>query len=39
MSLDLALVSFTEQAGQEYFKSHMDELFVNSVKRLLKNLC
>lgn len=30
MSLDLALVSFTEQAGQEYFKTHMNEYSVIS---------
>lgn len=30
MSLDLALVSFTKQDGQEYFKTHMDEYSVVS---------
>ncbi len=28
MSLDLALISFTKKAGQEYFKNHMDEYTV-----------
>lgn len=36
MSLDLALVSFTEEDGQEYFKNHMNDYDVMSSDQIVK---